>query len=43
MKRLLSLVLLAGLAPAAAFAEPITSIHVFGDSLSDQGNAFLLS
>jgi phospholipase/lecithinase/hemolysin len=34
---------LAMLAPAAAGASPITSLVVFGDSLSDQGNAFLMT
>jgi phospholipase/lecithinase/hemolysin len=31
------------LAAAAAGASPITSLVVFGDSLSDQGNAFLMT
>jgi outer membrane lipase/esterase len=43
MKKLVLWILIAGFAPATAFAEAITSIHVFGDSLSDQGNAFLLT
>lgn len=39
--RRLALALLLVLAPALALAGPITSIVVFGDSLSDQGNAHL--
>jgi len=31
------------LAPAVVTAAPITSLYVFGDSLSDQGNAFSLT
>jgi outer membrane lipase/esterase len=31
------------LAPAVASAGPISSLYVFGDSLSDQGNGFLLT
>ena len=31
------------MAPAFAAAAPITSLYVFGDSLSDQGNAFILT
>jgi outer membrane lipase/esterase len=32
-----------GLVPGTATAAPITSLYVFGDSLSDQGNAFILT
>ena len=31
------------MAPAFAAAAPITSLYVFGDSLSDQGNGFVLT
>ena len=41
--RLLAYILAAVLAPALAFAEPITSLYVVGDSLLDQGNAFILT
>ena len=41
MKRALSVcVLLVLLIPAAALGGPITALYVFGDSLSDQGNAY---
>jgi outer membrane lipase/esterase len=43
IKKMLPLAVILTLAPAAALAEPITSMFVFGDSLSDQGNAFLLT
>jgi phospholipase/lecithinase/hemolysin len=42
-KKLLTCVLAVVLAPAAAQADTITSLYVFGDSLSDQGNAFILT
>ncbi len=42
-KRLPALVLLIVLLPALALAAPITSISVFGDSLSDQGRGYLLT
>ena len=41
--RLLAYVLIAVLAPALALAAPITSLVVVGDSLSDQGNGFILT
>ena len=41
--RLLAYILTAVLAPALALAAPITSLYVVGDSLSDQGNGFLLT
>ncbi len=41
--RRLVFALLLFLAPAVALAGPITSIVVFGDSLSDQGNAHLVT
>ena len=41
--RLLAYVLAAVLAPALAFGGPITSLIVVGDSLSDDGNAFILT
>ena len=31
------------LAPSVATAGPITTLYVVGDSLSDQGNAYLLT
>jgi phospholipase/lecithinase/hemolysin len=43
MPRLLTLVVTLLLCPWAAVAAPITSLYVFGDSLSDQGNAFLIT
>ena len=43
VKRTLTIVAFLLLLPAIGFASPITSLVVFGDSLSDQGNAFLLS
>lgn len=43
MKKLFALAVLIALAPAAALASPITSLRVFGDSLSDQANAFFLT
>jgi len=42
-KKLLTAALLLVLAPAIALAGPITSLVVFGDSLSDQGNAFIVT
>jgi outer membrane lipase/esterase len=43
-KKLLAAVLVVLLvAPAVAVAAPISSLYVFGDSLLDQGNAFLLT
>src|SRR6188472_2197794 len=41
--RLLAFILTAVLAPALARAEPITALYVAGDSLSDQGNGFILT
>lgn len=41
LKKTLALVALVALVPAAAVASPITTLVVIGDSLSDQGNAFL--
>lgn len=41
--RLLAYILAAVLAPALAAAAPITSLVVVGDSLSDQGNGFILT
>jgi outer membrane lipase/esterase len=41
--KLLAYFLAAVLAPALAIAAPITSLYVVGDSLSDQGNGFLLT
>ena len=41
--RLLAYILTAVLAPALALAAPITSLVVVGDSLSDDGNAFILT
>jgi len=41
--RLLACILTALLAPAVARAAPITAFYVVGDSLSDQGNGFLLT
>ena len=41
--RLLAYILTAVLAPALALAAPITSLVVVGDSLSDQGNGFILT
>jgi len=43
VKRVLVLALLILLFPVASFATSITSLTVFGDSLSDQGNAFTLT
>jgi outer membrane lipase/esterase len=43
MKKLAAVLFLALIAPVAASAEPITALYVFGDSLSDQGNAFALT
>lgn len=43
MKKLCALLVLGLLAPAVAGAAPITSLVVVGDSLSDQGNAFILT
>lgn len=43
MKRTLVLALLLILFPVASFATSITSLTVFGDSLSDEGNAFALT
>lgn len=42
-KNLLALAVLIVLLPSAALAGPISSLVVFGDSLSDQGNAFILT
>ena len=42
-KKLSLLLLVILLAPGVASAGPITSLYVFGDSLSDSGNAFLLT
>jgi outer membrane lipase/esterase len=42
-KKLSLLLLVMLLAPGVASAGPITSLYVFGDSLSDSGNAFLLT
>lgn len=42
-RKLWVFVLLLLLAPAVASAGPITSLYVFGDSLSDQGNGNLLT
>ena len=42
-KKLLTAALLLVLAPAIALAGPITALVVFGDSLSDQGNAFIVT
>ena len=42
-KKLPLLLLVMLLAPGVASAGPITSLYVFGDSLSDSGNAFLLT
>jgi phospholipase/lecithinase/hemolysin len=41
LKKLLLAAVLALLVPTWALAGPITNIYVFGDSLSDGGNAFL--
>jgi phospholipase/lecithinase/hemolysin len=41
--KLLAYILAAVLAPALAIAAPITSLYVVGDSLSDQGNGFILT
>ena len=41
--KLMTWVLAAVLVPALATAAPITSLYVAGDSLSDQGNGFLLT
>src|SRR5688572_2288141 len=41
--KLCAYILAAVLAPALASAGPITILHVAGDSLSDQGNAFSLT
>ena len=41
--KLLAYILAAVLAPGLAIAAPITSLYVVGDSLSDQGNGFLLT
>ena len=41
--RLLAYISTAVLAPALALAAPITSLVVVGDSLSDQGNGFILT
>ena len=43
MKRLLTFVVTALLIPGAVLAAPITSLVVVGDSLSDNGNAFVLT
>ncbi len=43
LKRRLALALMAALIPVAAAAAPITALFVFGDSLSDQGNALILT
>ena len=43
VKKRFALAVLIVLAPAAVLASPITSLTVFGDSLSDQGNAFILT
>jgi len=42
-KKLWVFALLLLLAPAVASAGPISSLYVFGDSLSDQGNGFALT
>ena len=42
-RKLSALALLLWLAPGVATAAPLTSLYVFGDSLSDQGNAFTLT
>jgi outer membrane lipase/esterase len=43
IRKLTSLLVLVLLAPGVASAGPITSLYVFGDSLSDSGNAFVLT
>jgi phospholipase/lecithinase/hemolysin len=43
VRKLCALAIVVLLAPAVASAGPITSLYVFGDSLSDQGNGFLLT
>jgi len=41
LKKILALAALVVLVPVVAFASPITTLVVIGDSLSDQGNAFI--
>ena len=41
--KLVAYILAAVLVPALALAAPITSLYVVGDSLSDQGNGFILT
>ena len=41
LKKLVLFVALAVLVPTLALAGPITNVYVFGDSLSDGGNAFI--
>src|SRR5690349_3490051 len=41
--KLLAYLTAAVLAPGVAMAGPITSLYVVGDSLSDQGNGFILT
>src|SRR6478735_5742525 len=43
VKSLVASAFVLSLIPAVASAGPITSLYVFGDSLSDDGNAFLLT
>jgi phospholipase/lecithinase/hemolysin len=43
VRKLWGLLFVVLLAPSVASAAPITSLYVFGDSLSDQGNAFILT
>lgn len=43
VRKLWALAMLLWLVPAGATAGPLTSLYVFGDSLSDQGNAFVLT
>jgi outer membrane lipase/esterase len=43
IRKLWVLLVVVLLAPAVASAAPITSLYVFGDSLSDQGNGFILT
>ena len=42
-KKLLACAFVLSLIPAVASAAPITSLYVVGDSLSDSGNAFILT
>ena len=43
MKRLFPLLALLVLTPVPALADPITSLVVIGDSVSDEGNAFAIT